>query len=187
MKEEYLSWEKTSEEMICHTAVFDVSRQHEISVTGIEGDYISVAAPHWLMTVPVIDGKFVMVRQWRHAMEQITVEFPGGVGEKGEAPERAAERELEEETGYKPGNMTFLGTISPNPALFSNRLHIYLATDLVQTGERHLDEDELLEVLEIPVSEVIDGFGLEEYTHAFTGTAIALYLKHLRKEGLSLI
>lgn len=187
MKDKYLSWEKTKEELICHTSVFDVHKQHEIAATGIEGDYISVTAPHWLMVIPVIDDKFVMVRQWRHAMEQITLEFPGGVGEEGEEPLVAAARELEEETGYHPEEMIFLGTVSPNPALFANRLHIYLAKKLKQTGVRHLDDDELLEVMELPIAEVIDKFGSTEYAHAFTGTAIALYLKYLRKEGLQSI
>lgn len=127
MRDEHLSFKKISEKLICNTVVFDVKTQHEASYTGIEGDYISVSAPHWLVVVPVIDKKFVMVRQWLHAMEQITTEFPGGVGETGEAPGEAAARELEEETGYRPGKITHLGTVSPNPALFSNRLHIYLA------------------------------------------------------------
>ncbi len=180
MQDEYLKFRKTSEKLICRTPVFDVKVQHEIAHTGFEGDYISVSAPHWLVVIPAIDGKFVMVRQWRHALEQITVEFPGGVGEAGEEPEIAAARELEEETGYHADKITHLGTVSPNPALFSNRLHIYLAEELTQTGVLNPDEDEILEVMELPIEEVLNNFGSLEYTHAFTGTAIALYLKHLR-------
>lgn len=172
-----LEWTKTTEEMICHTRVFDVNTQHEISMTGIEGDYIAVDAPHWIVTVAVNDGKFVLVRQWRHAEQRITVEFPGGVGEAGEDPAITAARELEEETGYRAGKITHLGTCSPNPALFKNHVHFYLAEELVQTGVQNLDHDEVLEFLELPIDEVISNFATPEYSHAFMGTALALYMR----------
>jgi len=179
-KDDELKWKKTSEEQICHTVVFDVNKQHEISATGIEGDYISVDAPHWIVTIPVHEDKFVLVRQWRHAQGRITTEFPGGVGEKGEDPLTSAARELEEETGYRPGKMTFLGSTSPNPALFSNEVYFYLAEELTQTGVQHLDKDEVLEFLELPIDEVIDNFASFEYSHAFMGTALALYMRMLK-------
>ena len=91
MSDERLKWETTDRELISHTVVFDVNKQHEVSATGIEGDYIAVDAPHWIVTVPVTDeGKFVLVRQWRHAEQRITTEFPGGVGEAGEDPASTA-------------------------------------------------------------------------------------------------
>lgn len=178
MSDERLKWETTDRELISHTVVFDVNKQHEVSATGIEGDYIAVDAPHWIVTVPVTDeGKFVLVRQWRHAEQRITTEFPGGVGEAREDPAVTAARELEEETGYKAGKMTHLGTVSPNPALFSNHVHFYLAQELVQTGKQNLDHDEVLEFLELPVDEVINNYGSYEYSHAFMGTALAFYMR----------
>lgn len=175
--DERLIWKKTSQELICHTPVFDVTRQHEVSATGIEGDYISVSARHWIVTIAEHDGMFVLVRQWRHGEQRITTEFPGGVGEPGEDPEVSAARELEEETGYRPGRMTLLGQTSPNPALFSNHVYYYLAEDLVQTGVQNLDRDEVLEFIELPIDEVIRNYGTPEYSHALMGTALALYMR----------
>lgn len=175
--DERLTWKKTSEELICKTPVFDITKQHEISATGIEGDYISVSARHWIVTIAEHDGKFVLVRQWRHGEQRITTEFPGGVGEPLEDPELSAARELEEETGYRPGKMTFLGVTSPNPALFSNHVYYYLAEDLFQTGEQKLDSDEVLEVVELPIKEVINNYATPEYSHALMGTALALYMR----------
>jgi len=172
-----LMWEKKTEELICHTPVFDVSRIREVSATGIEGDYISVSARHWIVTIAEHDGKFVLVRQWRHGEQRITTEFPGGVGEEGEDPALSAARELEEETGYRAGRMTFLGVTSPNPALFSNHVYYYLAEDLVQTGLQNLDKDEVLEFIELPVDEVIANYGSPEYSHALMGTALAFYMR----------
>ncbi len=177
MNDERLTWRKTTEELLCHTPVFDVTKQHEVSATGIEGDYISVSARHWIVTIAEHDGKFVLVRQWRHGQQRITTEFPGGVGEAGEDPEVSAARELEEETGYRPGRMTLLGVTSPNPALFTNEVYYYLAEDLTQTGTQHLDKDEVLEFIELPIEEVIRNYATPEYSHALMGTALALYMR----------
>ncbi len=172
-----LRWTTTEKREILSTPVFDVYRQHEISATGIEGDYIAVDAPHWVVVIPKLDDKFIMVRQWRHAAGEISIEFPGGVGEPGEDPEISATRELEEETGYRAHKMTHLGTFGPNPALFSNQIHFYLAEELEDTGKQNLDADEVLEFLQVPVDEVIDMCGRGEFSHVFMAAALGMYIR----------
>ena len=173
-----LKWEIEGTKQLLHTPVFDVNEQAEVSATGIRGDYVAMDAPDWAMVIPEFEGNFLLVRQWRHASESLSLEFPGGVIDRGEQPAAAAERELLEETGFKAGKLLHLGTVSPNPALFKNRFHVFLAKDLVPTGEQKLDDDELLSYLTKPIDEVISGYGTGEYTHALMGTAIALYLKN---------
>ena len=68
-----------------------------------------------------------MVRQYRHGAGQLTLETPGGLIDPGETPAEAAARELLEETGYAADEIVSLGAVNPNPALFSNRLHGFLA------------------------------------------------------------
>ena len=181
--DEKLIWKKTDEKLLLKTAVCDIFTQHEVSPLGIEGDYITMKARDWIMTIPEKDGNFILVKQWRHSEQRLTVEFPGGVSNAGEKPEDAARRELEEETGFKAGKLTKLGTISPNPALFENHVHIFLAEDLVQTNEQHLDDDEVLSYFSLPIDEVINSYGNDEYTHALMGCALAFYLrkKYCRK------
>lgn len=178
MNDKELTWTTTETKALLHTRVFDVVEQKEISGTGIEGNFFAISAPEWVVIIPVYQGNFVMVRQWRHAEDRITVELPGGVIEEGEDPEVCAGRELLEETGFKAGKLTKLGTCSSNPALFKNHFHAFLAEDLIPTGEQHLDRDELLNYKLIPIEEVIENFGSGEYTHAFTGTAIMMYMRH---------
>ena len=175
--DEKLIWKKTGEKLLLKTPVCDIFTQHEVSPLGIEGDYITMKARDWIMTIPEKDGNFILVKQWRHSEQRLTVEFPGGVSNAGEKPEDAARRELEEETGFKAGKLTKLGTISPNPALFENHVHIFLAENLIQTNEQHLDDDEVLSYFSLPIDEVIQNYGNDEYTHALMGCALAFYLR----------
>ena len=116
-----------------------------------------------------------MVRQWRHGNKSVSIEFPGGVINRGEKPEDAARRETEEETGYKAEKLTYLGCANPNPALMRNRVHFFTAENLVSTGVQHLDDDEFVEYLEIPVDEVYEKIGSPEYPHALMMSALLRY------------
>lgn len=178
-EDENLKWSLGEKKNLLKTVVFDVTSNHNTSKNGVEGDYIILDAPDWVIVLPKKDDNFLMVKQWRHGEKQLSVEFPGGVIDKGETPEQAAIRELEEETGYKAGKLTKLGSTNPNPALFSNHMHVYLAEELVSTGIQHLDEDEFINYIELPCKEVIQKMGTEEFPHALMGTALCMYLKTL--------
>jgi 8-oxo-dGTP pyrophosphatase MutT (NUDIX family) len=117
-----------------------------------------------------------MVWQWRFGMRGFSLEFPGGVFEPGENPEKAAARELLEETGFRPGSIRKIGEFSPNPAIMSNRVHLFLAEDLADTGRQKLDADEFVEVELVSVEDVCKGMGKPPYEHALMGSALALYL-----------
>lgn len=181
---ESLKWKTTENKVILHTPVYDVYSQQETAANGLEGTYVAIDAPDWVVVVAVHDGKFILVRQWRHGEDKVTLEFPGGVADPGEEAVHTALRELEEETGYRAGKITCLGRVSSNPALFKNHFSVFLAEDLVQTGEQHLDEDELLRYEEHPIEEIIARFGDEELTHAYMGTALMMYLRH--KQAINL-
>ena len=185
MKETDLIWRTEETERLLHTPVFDVWRQAEVSATGLKGDYMAITAPDWVVVVAVYRGRFVLVRQWRHGEDRLTTEFPAGVVNPGEAPAETAARELMEETGFRAGKVTLLGTCSANPALFKNHIHCFLAEDLVPTGAQHLDADELLNGFLVPVEDVIAAFGSPDYSHAYMGTALAFYLRHTAMENKS--
>ncbi|MDO4460520.1 MAG: NUDIX hydrolase [Clostridia bacterium] len=182
MSYEELKWKTDEVKNILHTPVFDVRNQHSVSATGITGDYVAIDAPDWVVIAAVHGDNFVLVRQWRHGEGRVTLEFPGGVCEKGEDPRETALRELEEETGFRAGKMTLLGRVSANPALFMNHFSVFLAEDLIQTNEQHLDDDELLTYEELPIKEVVRRYGDEELTHAYMGTALAMYFRKLMQD-----
>lgn len=92
------------------------------------------------------DGKLLMVRQYRNALERETIEIPaGGLNGRQEPTEAAARRELEEETGYTCGKLELLNSIYTTVAFCNEKIDIYLARDL-KPGKQHLDEDEFLNV-----------------------------------------
>lgn len=179
-EDEKLKWKTGESKTLLKTVVFDLTSSHNTSSTGVEGDYIIMNAPDWVIVIPEINNNFLMVKQWRHGSECLSVEFPGGVIDKGEEPETAAYRELKEETGYSAGKLTKLGSINPNPALFSNKVHIFLAEDLKKVSAQELDNDEFINYIELSIEEVIEGIGTPQFPHALMGTAVALYLKNKR-------
>ena len=176
--DEKLKWKTLAEKHLLKTIVFDVNACENVSSTGLKGEYYVMKAPDWVITIPEKDGKFLMVKQWRHGEKSLSVEFPGGVIDAGEEPEAADARELLEETGCKAGKLIKLGKVNPNPALFTNHLHIFLAEDLEPTGKQDLDEDEMINCMELSKEEVLEGMGTDQFPHGLMATAMCLYLKH---------
>jgi len=96
--------------------------------------------------LPVDDeGRLVLVRQYRHPIGQTLWEVPAGLLEKGESPEQAIRREIEEEVGRRAGDLEPLALFHPTPGFCDEVLHLFRATRLEETPVRH-DEDEVLEV-----------------------------------------
>ena len=179
MEDSQLLWTVHSRKTICHTPVFDVSAQEETAADGVtSGTYVAIEAPNWVVVVPVYGDSFFMVKQWRHGLEALSVEFPAGVCDAGEDPAQTAARELREETGCLAGKLTLLCECNPNPALFKNRLSVFLAEDLTPTGKQDLDADEFMNAFPVPIRDVLEQFGTGLYQHAYTGTALGMYLRH---------
>ena len=101
------------------------------------------------------ENRVVMVRQYRYPVGEVTLELPAGKLEPGEDPRESALRELEEETGIRPGRVTYMGLSYSSPGIFTERIHLYLAQDLVQ-GQSHPDEGEFVDVVRLPLSELLD-------------------------------
>lgn len=176
-KDDKLKWTEKSRKVILSTRVFDVTERFSVASDGTSGNYIVNDAPNWVIVIPDYDDKFLMVKQWRHGEGKLSVEFPGGVIEKDETPEKAASRELKEETGAIAGKLTLLGSYNPNPALFSNRNYVFLAENLQLTGVQNLDRDEFVNCMALEKKEVLSKMGTPEFPHALMASALCLYLK----------
>ena len=101
------------------------------------------------------DGKLLMVRQYRNALERETLEIPaGGLNGRDEPTDQAAMRELQEETGYYTEHVELLTSIYTTVAFCNEKIDIYLALDLKDRGSQHLDEDEFINVEAYSVEEL---------------------------------
>ena len=113
-----------------------------------------VEHPGAVVVIPIVEGKVIMVEQYRYPIGRILLELPAGKLDPGETPEECARRELEEETGYKAKKMTYLGKIYTSPGFSSEIIHIFLAEDM-EKGENRTNEDELLNIVEKNFEDVV--------------------------------
>ena len=132
--------------------------------------------------VPILPGnRVVMVRQFRKPAEQVLMEIPAGKIDPGEDPDTTALRELREETGYRAGKLRKLVAMYPTPGYSEEVLHIYLAEDLVP-GETDFDENEALDILEVPFDEIVSKIMDGEIADAKTIVGILMADKIIRSE-----
>ena len=127
---------------------------------------VIISAPDWVHVLALtVGGEAVLVRQFRAGIHADTLEFPGGMVDRGEDPARAAARELEEETGFVAARWTSLGTCYPNPALQTNRLHTFVAHDCRKTAEPRLDPGEDARVELVPATSLRSRVASGEIVH----------------------
>jgi ADP-ribose pyrophosphatase len=113
------------------------------------------------------DGRYVMVRQWRHPLGRVFTEFPAGKLDAGEEPLACAKRELQEETGYHAQRWAYAGPIHLAIAYSTEVIHLFFADDL-QSGPRQLDEGEFLDVFAASLEQLLQWARDGELTDAKT-------------------
>ena len=138
----------------------------------------------WVNVVPLTDdGHIILVNQYRHAAGRRFYEFPGGTTEpeSEEHPQDAARRELLEETGFEPQQLSYLGHHYPNPGIQNNRMHVYLATGCNKIAEPQLDTYEDIEVELVPVQEFVQAIEQGRPMHSLMMASMTLALPGIKK------
>lgn len=148
-------WVTLSTEVLGTYPIFELSRSRQRSpMSGREHHFLRLDCPDWVNVIAVTDdGRMILVEQYRHGTDEMTLEIPGGAVDPGESPATSAARELEEETGYRASELIEIGRVDPNPAFLSNRCWTYLALSCRAEGEIHLDPSEEIEVSLAPIED----------------------------------
>lgn len=123
------------------------------------------------------DKSVVLVKQYRFGIEDYTIEIPGGLLEPDEDRLIAVQRELLEETGYSAQSWQFLGSVYSNPVFITSEIHHYIAFDASKTNVQQLDFDEEIDLLEMPIKEVLAKLDEGFFTHPHTVSAFNLARK----------
>ncbi len=171
-------WDTISERLVGNFKIFDLSwikRRHPDSHK--ESEFVVLKSPQWVNLIPITEqGNVVLIEQYRHGTDEITLEVPGGLVEKGEDPRIAGERECLEETGYSgKENAVLLGENIPNPAFLTNTCHSYVWFDCKKISEQKLDGHEDIKVIEVPMADIKDMILKGKIKHSLVLTAFFFY------------
>lgn len=159
-----LHWETTGTEIAYRCPGFDVRRDDVRFPDGTDGAYHYVDEPPAVVVLPFTpDGDVVVIDEWRQAVNRVNRGLPTGTVEPEDADdfERAAARELGEETGYEASSFDHLITVEPVNGVANAVHHHFVATHCEPTGERELDHNESIAVDVVAyddlLADVVDG------------------------------
>jgi ADP-ribose pyrophosphatase len=161
--------------------IFDVVQESVRLPSGLEQKLSVVDHPGAVCIAALLEsGELVLVRQYRHAVGDWLLEVPAGRLEAGENPLAAAQRELEEETGFRAGRWEKLEEFYAAPGFCSERMSLFLARELVEIpgGGRQSDPDEEIEVVRVHPSGLLAGRSQDAKTLIAAAVLLARGLVH---------
>ena len=176
-------WEICGRELIRDFTIFQIEKKQVRSPrTAKVHEVQAIQFPDWVLILALtIDQKVVMVRQYRHGIERVCLELPGGlVSPADDSPELSAQRELLEETGYRADEIILLGECFPQPAILSNKCLFYLAKNAAEVQPQQLDSGEDIEIIKIPLQEIPARIKNKEIDH---GMVILAFFFLWMKQG----
>lgn len=177
-------WKLISSEYLFKQTWFTVRKDKCENEEGkIIDPYFVFEFPEWATALPITkEGKVIMVKQYRHALNTISIELPGGcIDTTDENFEAGIRRELLEETGYVFEEVICLGKTSPNPSTNSNLMHMFLMKGGIKIKEQQLDQNEEIEVMEISFEELRELVEHQKIIQSMHLTTILYALRYLGK------
>jgi len=151
-------------------------RQDLIQIPGRASEVWDIAATQGAVAVIPInaEGHLVLVEQWRRAISRITLELPAGMLDIDESLMDCAQRELQEETGYKAGSLLPFGGCFSSPGTFSEYIHLFLGQDLSES-RLHADDTENIDVRPVSLQDALKMIEQGEICDAKTVVGILRY------------
>lgn len=171
-------WETTRIHTVDDYYIFNVLRmERRHPLTNKLSDFVVIDSAPWVNVIPITkEKKIIFVKQYRHGIDDITLELPAGLVSENESLQACCLRETLEETGYTTDSEPeFLGVCDANPAFMNNQCSAFLLKDCYHKQEQTLDANELIEVVEIPLMNVPDLILKGEIRHPLVLSAFYWY------------
>lgn len=174
-------WKLIKSEKINAYKIFSTRKDISLSpVTGKEHDFYVVEVPDWVNVVAITsDNQVVLIEQYRHGTESVTLEIPGGTVDPGESSLEAGKRELLEETGYASDDWIGIGKVHPNPAMQNNACYTFLARGARKIQVQSFEGTEDIAVSLTPASNIQNLVSEGRVTHALVIAAFYWYYIHI--------
>ncbi len=139
--------------------------------------FIVLNSKNWVNIIPITnDDQVVMIEQYRHGIDQITLEIPGGLVDGNENPIEASMRECIEETGYHSDSLpVLLGSNHPNPAFLTNTCYSFLWEGVSQKFKQQLDSNEDISIKLVPIAQIKQLIKEQKITHSLVLNAFFFY------------
>lgn len=152
-----MNWKTIASEYLTKYTYFTARKDKCITPEGktVEAYYVVELGLTVCALALTEDGKAILIKQYRHPIEETILEVPGGFVDKNESAETAIARELLEETGYEFSSYEALGKVAANPGVLDNYTMLFLATGGRKIAEQTLDKNEEIEVVLIPLDELV--------------------------------
>ena len=178
-------WKRLGSERLLENPYFSLRADRlRLPDGGIKDPYYVLERPDAAIIVPLTaSGEVVLVRQYRPPLEMMELGLPAGLVEDGERPEEAARRELSEETGHTGGAWASLGSVASSPSLKDNWAYLFLARGVGETTAPDPDEHELVEVVRVPVEQLLNLVLSGKIVSSSGVATIMLALERLREDS----
>lgn len=182
MNEQPETWRRTRSETVADCRVFKVRKDFcERASDRLEHSFFVVENPDWVNVVALTKSdEVVLIEQFRHGTEEITLEIPGGMIDAGENAETAARRELLEETGYAADEFVYLGRTRPNPAIQNNWIYFYAAVGAEKISATAFDAHESVVTKKVARDKIPQLIAAESITHSLVVAAFYKLDWHLK-------
>lgn len=171
-------WLTQEDKKVFETPIFDLHvKRMAPKPDETAGDFYVLEAPEWINIIALTtENQIILVEQYRHGIDEVTLELPGGMVDEGERPFESAQRELLEETGFTSNDWKTLGKVSSNPAILTNYTHFYVASGCRKTSRQQPGRFEDISAHLMDLEKFFDYVRSGRVHHSIVVAAVAKFL-----------